>query len=120
VYFKVPAQEEPETVISGQQAREYAEMYLGRSDLIRFYAEKYQVMGVDEIRRVFARPNEDWAPYYGQGRTSDVVSLDTTYLCWEVPFDMWSKNSGKRTHNVIWITMESGKPAGGGSDKWRK
>ncbi|HNV22181.1 MAG TPA: hypothetical protein PKM22_11045, partial [Candidatus Hydrogenedentes bacterium] len=102
------------------QAREYAEMYLGRSDLIRFYAEKYQVMGVVEIRRVFARPNEDWAPYYGQGRTSDVVSLDTTYLCWEVPFDMWSKNSGKRTHNVIWITMESGKPAGGGSDKWRK
>ena len=120
VYFKVPAQEEPETVISGQQAREYAEKYRRRSDLIRFYAEKYQVMGVVEIRRVFARPNEDWAPYYGQGRTSDVVSLDTTYLCWEVPFDMWSKNSGMRTHNVIWITMESGKPAGGGSDKWRK
>ena len=118
MYEEVVEPAAADLTVSRERARELAVGYLNRSLDIRYYAEKFVVRPSDEAREVIAKPRFRWHSFDEDGSTAKQVDFTKAYFCWEIPFDTWSNVTGLKSTNVLWIRRDTGKPIGGGIDRW--
>jgi hypothetical protein len=99
--------------ISKEAAVEIARQYLPQCGHLNSENIWVSEAAENEVSEVIAFPNGN----FDEIRESDDIQPWNSYYCWEVPFE-WEPQcellEGDRRQAVLWITMDSGKPIGGG------